>query len=130
MMTALVRFFLLVTSFFFASVAAFFVPICPKTPLTIHYYDYFKKNKDGTKKDIKRLWKNIMFPGIYTDYEDTAEPMKTIKIDTNTRKSRYDEKEIAKFQKGSYSVADVKSIPSYAPLPVKVCLTYSVCSRT
>jgi len=35
-----------------------------KAPQTIHYYDYFKKNKDGEKKDIGRLWKNIIFPGI------------------------------------------------------------------
>lgn len=35
-----------------------------KVPKTIHYYDYFKKNKDGEKKDIGRLWKNIIFPGI------------------------------------------------------------------
>lgn len=32
---------------------------------TRKYYDYFKKNKDGEKKDIGRLWKNIIFPGIY-----------------------------------------------------------------
>ena len=27
------------------------------------YYNYFKK--DGEKKEIGRLWKNIIFPGIY-----------------------------------------------------------------
>lgn len=85
-----------------------------KVPHTIHYYDYFKKNKDGSKKDIGRLWKNIIFPGIYTDYEDTAEPIKTVKVktktDTDVLKKR---NEGAYLETGKYNVADEKAVPVY-----------------
>lgn len=84
-----------------------------KVPKTIHYYDYFKKNKDGEKKDIGRLWKNIIFPGIddihdrqpwavwfdstrstvgiFVEYADTKEPLKTVKVEVSEqqKKSRY-----------------------------------------
>ncbi|KAJ1390233.1 hypothetical protein B484DRAFT_459599 [Ochromonadaceae sp. CCMP2298] len=66
------------------AVRAFMPSPLAKTPLTIHHYDYFKKNKDGTKKEIGRLWKNIIFPGIYTDYADTKDPIKEIKVVTKT----------------------------------------------
>ena len=44
------------------------------------YYDYL--NDKNEKKEIGRIIKNIIFPGIYREYEDTKEVKKTIIIDT------------------------------------------------
>lgn len=51
---------------------------------TAVFYDYFKKGPE--KKEIGRLWKNIIFPGIYVEYADTKEPKKTIKIETKDKR--------------------------------------------
>lgn len=62
---------------------AFYRPLIQKTPLTIHYYDFLIPKKNGNKdekKDMGRLLKNIMFPGIYREYEDTKEVKKTIVV--------------------------------------------------
>ena len=53
------------------------------------YYDYL--NDKNEKKEIGRIIKNIIFPGIYREYEDTKAVKKTIKIDTRAnivKKSR------------------------------------------
>lgn len=85
---------------------------------TTLYYTFFPfKKTDDEKKDPKRLIKNILFPGIYRDYEDTAEVKKTIKIDTRKDiivKSR--NTDIASFQSqesksGSYNSVDASSAP-------------------
>lgn len=94
----------------------------PKQPHTIHYYDYFKKNKDGEKKDVGRLWKNIIFPGIYVEYADTKEPIKTVKIETESTtvdKARSNARNgFGSFfnqgpQTGTYNVADEASVPQF-----------------
>jgi hypothetical protein len=59
-------------------------PTSTTTSTSRLYYNYFKK--DGEKREIGRLWKNIIFPGIYQEYQDTKEPIKTIKITTVTPK--------------------------------------------
>lgn len=88
-----------------------------KTPHTIHYYNYFKRNKDGEKKDVGRLWKNIIFPGIYSEYEDTKEPLKTVVIQTKTTKKvdRTASKE-AKSALGKYNVVDEATVPKTVSL--------------
>lgn len=85
------------------------------------YYDYFKKNKDGTKKEVGRLWKNMIFPGIYSEYEDTAEAKATVKVRTQKseaeRRASFREesrKDEVKFN-GKYNVADERTAPTYKP---------------
>jgi len=86
-----------------------------KVPKTIHYYDYFKKNKDGEKKDIGRLWKNIIFPGIFVEYADTKEPLKTVKVEVSEqqKKSRNDDIISQKVTTGTFNVVDEKAAPVY-----------------
>ena len=69
------------------------------------YYDYFKKGPEKVlirwifwyiiltfwrkytyffQKDVGRLWKNILFPGIFVEYADTKEALKTVKVETKT----------------------------------------------
>jgi hypothetical protein len=85
---------------------------------TERYYDYFKKNKDGEKKDIGRLWKNIIFPGIYYEYADTKEPIKTVKVEVEDKnfKSRRSPKplpELTATATATYNVVDERSVPVY-----------------
>ena len=47
--------------------------------LHIHHYEIPKK---GERRDIGRLLKNVIFPGIYTEYADTKDAIKTVKVDT------------------------------------------------
>ena len=74
------------------SLIAFYLSICqsyllPRTVIeqrhTYLWYDYFKKGPE--KKEIGRLWKNIIFPGIYVEYADTKETKQTVKIETKYR---------------------------------------------
>ena len=53
-----------------------------KAPLTIANYDFLipKRNGDNEKKEVGRLIKNIMFPGIYRDYADTAPTKQTVQV--------------------------------------------------
>lgn len=94
-----------------------FVP-APKTPSTTSlWYNYLKK--DGEKKELGRLIKNIMFPGVYSEYADTAEPKKTIKIETPRRKTTSSRNGDDSFfsqdsKTGSYNMVD----PSTAPKEV------------
>lgn len=44
---------------------------------------YYEIPKKGEKREIGRLIKNIIFPGIYTDYADTKATIKEKKISTN-----------------------------------------------
>ena len=37
------------------------------------------------QKDVGRLWKNILFPGIFVEYADTKEALKTVKVETKTK---------------------------------------------
>jgi len=53
----------------------------PTKSSTSHFYEIPKK---GEKRDIGRLIKNIIFPGIYTEYADTKSSIKTVKIDTGS----------------------------------------------
>jgi hypothetical protein len=53
--------------------------------------DIFKKTDE--KKDITRLAKNMLFPGIYQDYEDTKEVKQTIVIG-KTASTGYKSKEV------------------------------------
>ena len=77
------------------------------------YYNYFKK--DGEKREIGRLWKNIIFPGIYQEYQDTAEPKKTIKVKTQSKwvSSRNgDDSFFSQDPKsGTYNVVDPNTVP-------------------
>lgn len=69
---------------------------------TALYYNYDKKLKEGQKKEIGRLWKNIIFPGIYTEYEDTAEAKKEVKVSTISKE------ETEKMQKARGKTVDLK----------------------
>ena len=65
-----------------------------------------------------RLWKNIIFPGIYSDYADTKEPLKTVKVETTQSKKPISRNDIDSFQsqnpkEGTYNVVDEKSVPTY-----------------
>lgn len=77
------------------------------------FYDYFKKGPE--KKEIGRLWKNIIFPGIYVEYADTKEVKKTIKIETKAPKyqsrNEGDSFYSGGTKGGSYNVVDEKSAP-------------------
>lgn len=77
------------------------------------YYNYFKR--DGEKREIGRLWKNIIFPGIYQEYQDTLEPKKTVKVKTKTKwvSSRNgDETFFSQDPKsGTYNVVDPNTVP-------------------
>lgn len=83
----------------------------------LHYSFFPFKKTDDEKKDPKRLLKNILFPGIYREYEDTAEVKKTIVIDTKKGvKSR--NQDVASFQSqesksGSYASVDEASAPRF-----------------
>lgn len=66
------------------SVAFRSIPVPASSSASRLYYNYFKK--DGEKREIGRLWKNIIFPGIYQEYQDTVEPKKTIKIKSEAPK--------------------------------------------
>lgn len=92
--------------------------VSSSTSKTRLYYTFFPfKKTDDEKKDPKRLLKNILFPGIYREYEDTAEVKKTIVIDTKKSvKSR--NSDIASFQSqesksGSYASVDDASVPRF-----------------
>lgn len=97
---------------------SFLLPKVPRISGTAIHYDYFKKNKDGEKKDVSRLWKNIIFPGIYFEYADTKEPLKTVKVETKqeAKSNRYSSSDDNKTVSttGTYNVADVKSVPVYS----------------
>lgn len=72
-------------------------------------YGFFPKSNE--RKDIGRLIKNIIFPGIYQTYEDTKEVKKTIKIEYDKfEKSRYTQEEIAaeKKQVAGYNMVFTK----------------------
>lgn len=83
------------------------------------YYDYFKKGPE--KKEIGRIWKNIIFPGIYVEYADTKAPMKTVKIEDKPKPGDPKLKSIRnadidsffsdKPKSGTYNVMDPKSVP-------------------
>lgn len=82
--------------------------------LQTRHYDYFKKGPE--KKDIGRLWKNIIFPGIYVEYADTQEPKKTVKVVTKTRPILRPGNEGDSFgstdpKLGTYNVVDPSTIP-------------------
>jgi hypothetical protein len=92
---------------------ALLAPVRVSPSAHILYYDYFKKGPE--KKEIGRLWKNIIFPGIYVEYADTAEPKRTIKVETRTKpvKSRNEDEGFSSSGKpGTYNVADPKSAPT------------------
>jgi hypothetical protein len=84
------------------------------------YYNYFKKG--GEKKEVGRLWKNIIFPGIYTDYADTKEPLATVKIETKPVAKRANTRnDIDSFfsedsKQGSYNVGDATCAPIYGDM--------------
>eukprot|EP01038_Epipyxis_sp_PR26KG_P004833 gene4833-6773_t len=76
------------------------------------WYNYFKK---GEKKEVGRLLKNIIFPGIYQEYADTKEVLPTVKIDTKPFVVSRN-KDIGSFQSqesksGSYNVGDESCAP-------------------
>mmetsp|Transcript_453 Transcript_453/g.657 ORF Transcript_453/g.657 Transcript_453/m.657 type:complete len:371 (+) Transcript_453:509-1621(+) len=76
------------------------------------FYDYFKKGPE--KKEIGRLWKNIIFPGIYYEYADTKETLKTVKVETKTgTRVRNDVETIQKQNRkvGTYNVVDESTVP-------------------
>eukprot|EP01031_Cornospumella_fuschlensis_P037158 gene37158-45100_t len=101
----------LATAFRSHSVVPRFLPHQP-FPSHLVGYDYFKKGPE--KKEIGRLWKNILFPGIFVEYADTKEVKKTVKVETKTApiKSRYDISEIQNQPlSGTYNVVDAKSVP-------------------
>lgn len=80
-------------------------------------YDYFKKGPE--KKEIGRIWKNIIFPGIFVEYEDTKEVKKTVKVEVKPTKkianSRNGEESFfsSEAKEGIYNVMDPKSVPQY-----------------
>jgi len=84
------------------------------------YYNYFKK--DGEKKEVGRLWKNIIFPGIYREYADTKEPLATVKIETKSDvKKSNSRNNIDSFfsedtKTGTYNVGDATCAPTYADM--------------
>ena len=82
---------------------------CPSS--TSLFYDYFKKGPE--KKEMGRLWKNIIFPGIYVEYADTKEPKKTIKIESkgvvDTRRSEV----AADLKQGTYQTLDPRYTVTY-----------------
>jgi hypothetical protein len=81
-----------------------------EVPAHVVGYDYFKKGPE--KKEIRRLWKNILFPGLYVEYADTKEAKKTIKIETKTKpiKSRYEGEPVV-IQK-TYNAVDPSLVPN------------------
>jgi len=44
--------------------------------------DAIENQQKGEKREVGRLLKNIIFPGIYREYEDTKDAIKEKKIDT------------------------------------------------
>lgn len=62
-----------------APVYAFHQGVARSPSLNIHHYEIPKK---GEKRDLGRLLKNVIFPGIYTEYADTKDSLKTVKVDT------------------------------------------------
>lgn len=84
---------------------------------TALFYNYDKKLKDGSKKEIGRLWKNIIFPGIFTEYEDTVEPLKEVKINTQTKEEIAENKRIrdrtVDLKMGTFQSMDSKTAPNY-----------------
>jgi len=78
--------------------------------------------KTGEKKEVGRVLKTVIFPGIYQDYEDTKEVKKTIIIGktatTGYSSPAYvDEKEV-KFN-GKYNMMDSSKAPTYESLQEK-----------
>jgi glutaredoxin len=106
-------------AFLCVNVNAFQKASVRKAPLTIAYYDFLipKRNGDNEKKEVGRLIKNIMFPGIYRDYADTAPTKQTIQIDTKKGifKSRYSNEELQEIKNkpGTFNVADKTVQVSY-----------------
>ena len=94
--------------------SAFIVPGDSKSASSSRlYYNYFKK--DGEKREIGRLWKNIIFPGIYQEYQDTAEPKKTVKVKTQSKWVSSRNGDDSFFSQDSkswtYNVVDPKTVP-------------------
>ena len=93
--------------------AAFITPGDKALTSSRLYYNYFKK--DGEKREIGRLWKNIIFPGIYQEYQDTAEPKKTIKVKTQSKWVSSRNGEDSFFSQdpksGTYNVVDPNTVP-------------------
>jgi hypothetical protein len=89
---------------------------------TAIFYDYFKKNPDGTKKEVGRIWKNIIFPGIYYEYADTKEAAKTIKVvvkekeekkSAPAKSSRNVNEPFQDSKEGTYNMMDPSTAPKY-----------------
>lgn len=84
---------------------------------TVLYYQFLNR-KDGEKKEIGRLIKNILFPGIYREYADTKETIKTVKVSTTYTNNKV-MKKIRSFddvETGKYNVADEKTVPVYSSM--------------
>lgn len=78
--------------------------------------DIYKKT--GEKKDILRVTKNILFPGIYQEYEDTKEVKATIVVGkTATTVFKGKEANLGSFN-GKYNVVDESKVPVYGSGPV------------
>lgn len=73
------------------------------------WYDYFKKGPE--KKEIGRLWKNIIFPGIYVEYADTKETKETVKIETKYKQDDFRNDGIVTNNLGTYQEVDPSSAP-------------------
>ncbi len=67
------------------------------------WYDYFKKGPE--KKEIGRLWKNIIFPRIYVEYADTKETKETVKIETKYKQDDFRNDGILTNNLGTYQVS-------------------------
>jgi hypothetical protein len=93
-----------------------FIKNSPKISDTRIFYDYFKKGPE--KKEIGRLWKNIIFPGIFVEYADTKEPLPTVKVESTPTVKSNSRNDGSSFfsdesKQGTYNVMDPKSVPRY-----------------
>ena len=130
------------------NVQAFLAAPTAKISHNILYYDYLNKNpvRNETRKDpgmfpilntsdfvlssclllfvLARLIKNMIFPGIYKDYEDTLEPKQTIKIKTTTTSTPRSRNPGDSFfsqdsKSGSYNMVDPSSAPKEGTVLVR-----------
>jgi hypothetical protein len=72
--------------------------------------------KTGEKKEVSRVLKTVIFPGIYQDYEDTRDVKKTIKVGktatTGYSSPAYVDTKEVKFN-GKYNMMDSSKAPVY-----------------
>jgi len=84
---------------------------------TVVYWTGYFNNPDKEKREVGRIVKNIIFPGIYTDYADTKEAKKVVKVVVKEEKKKdaFVRNDPAEFKNwgGTYNMVDAKTAPVY-----------------